>query len=299
MLEKTLIDIFDDFTKHANSVIVINNLSNFIRQLETRGITLAKLMDIYLAMPNLHIVGTDNPDNYQVVLKGQGNFVQRFKTFILEVNNSDFQDLANLEDNLQAYILTQKSAVSGIAQNMRLTRDDTNRKNKPLNSFLFLGPDETSKLTVAQSLAITIFGNSEKILVLDMFNFTEKQTLGYLIGDQNGTGILTDRMREQPNSLVLLHNLDKATPGIKDLLLQILSEGAFISSRGVTIDMTQCILIAGSNVSDSLISRTSEIIAELPTLKTNILKNIIKHKTFKTELLNSFDDVIIFGPALE
>ena len=190
----------------------------------------------------------------------------------------------------------QPEAVNAIARTMRRARVDIERNDKPIGSFLFLGPTGVGKTETAKALAHTFFGDEHRMVRFDMSEFSAPHTLGYLIGDGNGTGMLTDKLQEQPYCLVLLDEFEKAHQSIHDLFLQILDEGYFTSTQGTHVNVRNTIIIATSNAASNLISRTSAIRIEVPHLDADVLNHIIETGIFKPELINRFDSTVIFEP---
>ena len=212
------------------------------------------------------------------------------------VSDSEKDRLLNLESILHERVVGQEAAVGAIARTMRRARVDIERSDKPIGSFLFLGPTGVGKTETAKALAFTFFGDENKMVRFDMSEFSGPHTLGHLIGDENGTGILTDKMHEHPYCVLLLDEFEKAAPAVHDLFLQILDEGFFTSHAGVRVNVRNTIIIATSNAGSDLIRKTASIRAELPNLDADIITHIIERGIFKPELINRFDSTIIFEP---
>ena len=190
----------------------------------------------------------------------------------------------------------QPQAVAAVARTMRRARVDIERSDKPIGSFLFLGPTGVGKTETAKALAFTFFGDETKMTRFDMSEFSTPQTLGYLIGDENGTGKLTDKLQEHPYSLVLLDEFEKAHSSVHDLFLQILDEGYFTSTHGTHVNARNTIIIATSNAGSDLIQKTTAIRSHVPNLDADIINHIIETRVFKPELINRFDNTVIFEP---
>ena len=204
--------------------------------------------------------------------------------------------LLNLEQILSVRVVGQPQAVAAVARTMRRARVDIERSDKPIGSFLFLGPTGVGKTETAKALAFTFFGDETKMTRFDMSEFSTPQTLGYLIGDENGTGILTDKLQEHPYSLVLLDEFEKAHSSVHDLFLQILDEGYFTSTHGTHVNARNTIIIATSNAGSDLIQKTTAIRSHVPNLDADIINHIIETRVFKPELINRFDNTVIFEP---
>ncbi len=211
--------------------------------------------------------------------------------------SQDEQDkLMHLEDILHERVIGQDKAISAIARTMRRARVDIARADKPIGSFLFLGGTGVGKTETAKALAHTFFGSETNMIRFDMTEYSGDHTLGYLIGDQNGTGSLTDKLQEHPYSVVLLDEFEKAAESVRDLFLQILDEGYFTSTDGRRINARNTIIVATSNAGSDLIRKTTGIRATLPNLDSDIINHIIETRVFKPELINRFDSTIIFEP---
>jgi ATP-dependent Clp protease ATP-binding subunit ClpC len=204
--------------------------------------------------------------------------------------------LLHLEDILHERVIGQDKAVSAIARTMRRARVDITRADKPIGSFLFLGGTGVGKTETAKALAHTFFDSEANMIRFDMSEYSGDHTLGYLIGDENGTGALTDKLQEHPYSVVLLDEFEKAAESIHDLFLQILDEGYFTSTDGRRINARNTIIVATSNAGSDLIRKTTSIRAGLPNLDSDIINHIIETRVFKPELINRFDSTIIFEP---
>lgn len=207
--------------------------------------------------------------------------------------------LLHLEQILGTRIVGQLEAVSAIARTMRRARVDIERSDKPIGSFLFLGPTGVGKTETAKALAHTFFGNESTMVRFDMSEFSAAHTLGYLIGDNNGTGMLTDKLQEHPYCLLLLDEFEKAHPSVHDLFLQILDEGHFTNTHGTHVNARNTIIIATSNAGSDLIRKTTAIRKSTPYLEEDVINHIIETKVFKPELINRFDSTIIFEPLSE
>jgi ATP-dependent Clp protease ATP-binding subunit ClpC len=212
------------------------------------------------------------------------------------ISDTEQDRLLHLEDILHERVIGQEKAVAAIARTMRRARVDITRADKPIGSFLFLGSTGVGKTETAKALAHTFFGSEDTMIRFDMSEYSGEHTLGYLIGDENGTGILTDKLQEHPYSVILLDEFEKAAESIHDLFLQILDEGYFTSTDGRRINARNTIIVATSNAGSDLIRKTTAIRNEVPNLDADIINHIIETHVFKPELINRFDSTVIFEP---
>jgi len=206
--------------------------------------------------------------------------------------------LLHLEETLHERIVDQEDAINAIAEAIRRLRSGMALQDRPI-SFLFLGPTGVGKTETAKALAQVYFGGENKIIRLDMSEYTGADSIDRLLGSApgrgNDKGELTEKVRDNPFSLILLDEFEKAHPEILDLFLQVLEDGRLTDNHGKTVSFTDTIIIATSNagalfIQDSL--RQGEAIN--PMFKQKLLNHIETEHMFKPELLNRFDDIIVF-----
>lgn len=204
--------------------------------------------------------------------------------------------LLNLEDKLHERVIGQDNALDAIASTIRRSRAGIQSADKPIGSFLFLGPTGVGKTETAKALAYTFFGSEEKLVRLDMSEFSGNDALNRLLGNSDESGILPDLLREHPYCVLLLDEFEKSNQTVHDLFLQILDEGRFTDGRGNLTNARNTIIIATSNAGSKLILNTVSQRKELSTLQSEIINHIIKEGTYRPELINRFDNTIIFEP---
>lgn len=208
--------------------------------------------------------------------------------------------LLHLEDKLHERVIDQVQAITAIAEAMRRIRSGFASGTKPI-SFLFLGPTGVGKTETAKALAALTFGGEEKILRFDMSEYQSEDGLRRLLGSPpgqgNDRGELTDRVSDNPSSLVLLDEFEKANPLIHNLFLQVLEDGRLTDNRGRTVSFLNAIIIATSNAGSEFIRQA--VASHTPLDKSfdqTLLDYLQRNGIFKPELLNRFDDVITFKP---
>lgn len=384
-LELTILKMFDEALVAGNIIIVIENLSTFIREAENLGIFIPELIDQYLALPQLQIIATDTPSAYHTYLEPLGAFARRFAEVLIDTpdlsattrvlqgvalqNENRYQvlftyaglcaiatsadryivegvmpdkaielltDIAvkakqnnigiitedfvykmvsektgvpagpiqagerelllNLEDKLHQQVIGQQAALGAIARTMRRARAGIQSADKPIGSFLFLGPTGVGKTETAKALANIFFGGEDKLQRIDMSEYSGPDALEKLIGDGEKAGTLPTMLREKPYSVLLLDEFEKATQAVHDLFLQVLDEGIFTDTRGMKVNARNTIIIATSNAGSKLILKTVQQRKELAHLAQEIIDSIVREGIYRPELINRFDSTIIFEP---
>lgn len=213
------------------------------------------------------------------------------------VSQTERQKLLSLEDHLHTRIIGQDEAVTVVAQALRRARAELTQGHRPISNFLFLGPTGVGKTELAKVLASEYFGSEQSMIRLDMSEYQDKSSISRLIGapgDAQG-GLLTEAVRKQPFSIVLLDELEKAHADILTLFLQVMDDGRLTDGIGRTIDFTNTIVIATSNAGSNYIQ--SEIAAQVPM--EQITRGLIERElraVFRPEFLNRFDSIIVFKP---
>jgi len=209
---------------------------------------------------------------------------------ISKLMSSEKEKILNLEDNLRKRVKGQDKALKLVSDAIIRSRSGIKDPNRPIGSFMFLGPTGVGKTEVARSLAYELFDDEHHMVRIDMSEYMEKYSVSRLIGAAPGYvgyeegGQLTEKVRRNPYSIVLFDEIEKAHPDVLNLLLQILDEGRLTDSNGRTVDFKNTIIIMTSNVGSEYIINGEEdkVTSELP-------------KYFKPEFLNRLDEVIIFN----
>ena len=217
--------------------------------------------------------------------------------------------LLKLEDILHERVIGQDQAIKSICTAIRRARAGLKDPNRPIGSFLFLGPTGVGKTELSKALAEAEFGDENQIVRIDMSEYMEKHSVSRLIGSPPGYvgydegGQLTEKVRRHPYSVVLFDEIEKAHPDVFNILLQILDDGRLTDSKGRTVDFKNTILIMTSNVGAKTIKKQKTLGFGTPDkdkkerdeydkMKENIMSEL--KKQFRPEFLNRIDDIIVF-----
>lgn len=219
------------------------------------------------------------------------------------LNESESEKLSTLEDDLRERVIGQDGAVNAVSRAIKRARANIKDPNRPIGSFIFVGPTGVGKTELSKALSEVVFGDTDSLIRIDMSEFMDQSSVSKLIGAPPGyvgyeeTGVLSDKVRKKPYSVVLFDEIEKANPEIFNLMLQILDEGRLTDNKGKLIDFKNTIIILTSNVGASLANvKTSDDSdeARYEELRENIY-DALKRK-FSPEFLNRLDDIIVFKP---
>jgi len=215
-------------------------------------------------------------------------------------NEEEKNLLLNLETKLHERVIGQDEAIREISEAMRRIRSGMANSERPV-SFLFLGPTGVGKTETAKALASLYFGGEEKMIRLDMSEYSDetglKRLLGAPPGEGDERGELTDKIHDNPSSLVLLDEFEKAHPEIHNLFLQVLEDGRLTDNKGVTVSFRNSIIIATSNAGSEFIREEIEKGTKVDRIFHQKLLDYLQTKgIFRPELLNRFEGVITFTP---
>lgn len=214
---------------------------------------------------------------------------------IVQVSETDV--LLNLEDKIHERMINQTKAVSVVSAALRRSRAGVSSPNRPIGSFLFLGPTGVGKTELARSLAAVYFGDERQMIRLDMSEYQQETDVSRILeSGSSGAESLIMAIRKQPFAVVLLDEIEKAHPNILNLLLQLLDEGQLTDSAGKAASFKNAIIIATSNAGAADISARVAAGESLDGLERPLIDKLIASGQFKPELINRFDEVVLFRP---
>jgi len=228
---------------------------------------------------------------------------------ISSIKQEEAKKLLNIETELHRRIISQRPAISALARAIRRSRAGLKNPNKPVGSFLFLGPTGVGKTEVARTLAEFLFGSERSLVRFDMSEFMEKHTVAKFIGSPPGYvgheegGQLTEKLRRAPYSLVLFDEVEKAHPDLFNVLLQVFEDGVLTDAQGNTVDCKNAIFIMTSNIGARFIQKRASLgfqtgaDASRQKMEEQVLSEV--KKTFAPEFVNRLDEIIIFDELID
>ncbi len=213
-----------------------------------------------------------------------------------EMEVKEKEVLLNLEKLIHQRIINQEEAVKEVSTALRRARAEVTVRKGPMGTFLFLGPTGVGKTETAKVLTQIYFGSEARIIRLDMSEFQDVKDIPRLIGSPGEEGLLTTQIIENPFSLILLDEIEKAHPNILNLFLQVLDEGFLTDGLGRKVDFKNSIIIATSNAGYQIILQALKEKTEWSGVKQKLLDYIFEQGTFRPEFINRFDAVVVFKP---
>lgn len=225
---------------------------------------------------------------------------------VMKLITEEAKKLETMESTMNKRVIGQSEAISAISRAIRRARAGISEENKPLGSFLFLGPTGVGKTETARALAEFLFNDEKAMIRLDMSEYMERHTVSKIIGSPPGyvgyeeAGQLTEKVRRRPYSVILLDEVEKAHPEVFNILLQIFEDGRLTDSKGRTVSFKNSIIIMTSNAGSDYVNKMSAVgfsaeeeIAERESMKDKIMDSL--KEQFRPEFLNRIDEIVIFN----
>ena len=228
---------------------------------------------------------------------------------VKKLTQTENEKLRNLEQTLHQRVIGQNEAVDAVAKAIRRGRVGLKDPNRPIGSFLFLGPTGVGKTELSKALAESLFGNEDAMIRIDMSEYMEGHSVSKLIGSPPGYvgfdegGQLTEKIRRKPYSVILFDEIEKAHPDVMNMLLQILDDGRLTDAQGRTVNFKNTVIIMTSNIGARLITdkttlgfsagdKNEESQKEYETIKKDVMGEL--KKQFRPEFINRIDEIIVF-----
>lgn len=226
---------------------------------------------------------------------------------VIKVSESENEKLKNLDANLHKRVIGQEEAVEAVSKAIKRSRMGLKDPNKPIGSFLFLGPTGVGKTELSKALAENLFGTEDALIRIDMSEYMESHSVAKLIGSPPGyvgyeeAGQLTEKIRRKPYAVILFDEIEKAHPDVMNMLLQVLDDGRLTDSTGRTVNFKNTVIIMTSNIGARLITEKKSLgfvntnedsNKEYENTKKDVMGEL--KKGFKPEFLNRIDEIIVF-----
>ncbi|WP_161877783.1 ATP-dependent Clp protease ATP-binding subunit [Alkalibacterium sp. MB6] len=216
-----------------------------------------------------------------------------------ELKEKEQEQLKDLDQSLRKHVIGQDQAIDKVARAIRRNRIGLRQKNRPIGSFLFVGPTGVGKTELAKTLALELFGSKEAYVRLDMSEYMEKHSTSKLIGSPPGyvgyeeAGQLTEKVRRNPYSLILVDEVEKAHPDVMNMFLQILDDGRLTDAQGRTVNFKETIIIMTTNAGTTNVESSVGFGAQLSGQQHSLLNHL--GDFFRPEFLNRFDGIVEFN----
>ena len=224
---------------------------------------------------------------------------------VTQLTKGDMERLRNLEKELHKYVIGQDEAVKAVAKAVKRSRVGLKSPNRPIGSFLFLGPTGVGKTELSKTLARALFGREEDLIRVDMSEYMEKHSVSKIIGSPPGYvgfgegGQLSEQIRRHPYSVILFDEIEKAHPDVFNILLQVLDDGHITDSNGRKVDFKNTVIIMTSNAGANRIIAPKYLVDNTDKAKNHerMKKGVMEEvkQIFRPEFLNRIDETIVFA----
>lgn len=311
-LSNTLNKIVVHPTDFNETIKILMDQIPFIEIQKNVTYTYRSLVEAY-RLSEQYIHDVVMPGKARLLLESAANFSENGLVTVLSVQNAiegtygvkvkvadtseDRDKLLNLETLIHERMVDQKEAVSAVSNALRRAAAGIKKQDRPIGTFLFLGPTGVGKTELAKALASTYFGGEGDIIRLDMNEFVSPDDVARLIRDGATDALsLTAKVMKQPFSVVLLDEIEKAHPSVLTTLLQVLDEGILRDEKNREVSFHDTIIIATSNAGADKIRKKVAEKVELSSFKEELVNKLIENGEFKPEFLNRFDEICLFSP---
>lgn len=213
-----------------------------------------------------------------------------------EVGAKEKDTLLNMEKIMHRRLIDQEEAVEDVANALRRARANIQTKERTIGNFLFLGPTGVGKTETAKCLAAAYFGSKRRMIRVDMSEYQTIDSINRLLGTETEPGFFAAKVRDDPFSLVLIDEIEKAHPNILNLFLQVFDEGHLTDAMGREVDFRNTIIICTSNAGADLIRQAIQEKKDLKGYKKDFINEILRRGIFRPELLNRYDSVVLYRP---
>ncbi|XOB40552.1 MAG: AAA family ATPase [Candidatus Nealsonbacteria bacterium] len=296
---------------HKETLVVLENMALQLEAKYKRFISYQALRDIIMYCDK-YLADTPFPEKATELLDEVMVYVTQIKEKVVlakhaakivsdktevpvgEIETKEKEILLNLENLIHKRIINQEEAVKQVSAALRRARTEITIRKGTMGSFLFLGPTGVGKTETAKALAEIYFGSENRIIRLDMSEFQDVSDIPRLIGSPGEEGLLTTKVREDPFSLILLDEIEKAHPNILNLFLQVLDEGHLTDGLGRKVDFKNSIIIATSNAGYLIILEALKKNRKMSEVKEELIDFLFKKGLFRPEFINRFDAVVLF-----
>jgi ATP-dependent Clp protease ATP-binding subunit ClpC len=300
-------------TDQAQTISILQDMAVMFESKYKRAITFKALKESY-SLSERYIRDVSQPKRAINVLEDSCNYpdnglitensVRQAIEIVANVkveegSANEKTQLLNLEDIIHRRMINQSRAVKVVSDALRRSRAGVRNESRPVGSFLFLGPTGVGKTELAKSLAQVYFGGEKNIIRLDMSEYQTTEDVHRFLAaadTSNKGSALLQEISQNPFSVVLFDEIEKANPDILDLLLQLLDEGELTDDSGKQVSFKECIVICTSNAGADEIRTKIEAGQALEEFEKEFIDNIINQHLFKPELINRFDEVVLFRP---
>jgi len=293
-----VIEASDSWEKQKDITILVNALRTIIESSE-KYISDTPFPEKALEILDASVFDCEQSGNKIVGVDVVNNIVsEKARVPIKTLNSDDKKDLAQIEEIIHKSLINQTAAVNQIGQILRSKITGVVSTNRPVGSFLFLGPTGVGKTETAKVLSEVYFGNKDKIIRFNMADYTSMEGVERLLGSasKNTLGLLTSQIKNNPASLLLLDEIEKAPSEVFNIFLSLLDEGEIYDSNGNKVNCSNLFVIATSNAGSEFIRQEVNNGTKGLDLQKKVLENVLQNGHFSPEFVNRFDGVVVYEP---